>query len=293
MIYSQYNALISNKFAIWVNWKHEIMTIVFAFLAVLLLYLCTLLLHLRIKKGKLQWEENGFWTKSKGEMEKCRRRIMGLWIGRKKGKILVLWHGDCMHEARSIRAVFMRLWDSHPQSMSTACSASPDGCLHYSLAPCAWASLDYTVERIDTKVLHTLEREPAIVEPRSNLTPCILQRAVLSNLEGHEAWRNHFSIPTSLGLMLTVEAWCAHSSFFSRGILGESIFSNTPWCLQQWHVRRMLFAARRLFPFRSWISFKQQQKSSDPSSALNPSSAQTLNIDKWSQQSWYVWEDFS
>lgn len=227
MIYSQYNALISNKFAIWVNWKHEIMTIVFAFLAVLLLYLCTLLLHLRIKKGKLQWEENGFWTKSKGEMEKCRRRIMGLWIGRKKGKILVLWHGDCMHEARSIRAVFMRLWDSHPQSMSTACSASPDGCLHYSLAPCAWASLDYTVECIDTKVLHTLEREPAIVEPRSNLTPCILQRAVLSNLEGHEAWRNHFSIPTSLGLMLTVEAWCAHYYVSSLEVFLERASSVT------------------------------------------------------------------
>lgn len=133
----------------------------------------------------------------------------------------------------------------------SGCSASPHGCLHNCLAACAWAPLACTVACIGTWVLHTLEREPAIAEPHSNLTPCTVQRAVLSNLEGHKAWRVHFSIPASLGLMLTAEAWCAHGSFFPRGILGESFFSNTPWCPQQCHVRRMLFAAHRLSPFRS------------------------------------------
>lgn len=63
MIYFQYNALICNKFVIWINGKHEITAILFASLAVSLLYLCILLLHLHIKKGKLQWEEDSFWTK--------------------------------------------------------------------------------------------------------------------------------------------------------------------------------------------------------------------------------------
>lgn len=69
MIYFQYNTLICNKTVIWINGKHEITAIRFASLAVLLLYLCTLLLHLHIKKGELQWEEDSFQTK-RGKKEK-------------------------------------------------------------------------------------------------------------------------------------------------------------------------------------------------------------------------------
>lgn len=60
MIYFQYTVSISNKFAIWINWKHEIMTIVFASLAVLLLSFCTIILYLCAKKGKHRKQEDDF-----------------------------------------------------------------------------------------------------------------------------------------------------------------------------------------------------------------------------------------
>lgn len=58
MIYFQNNTLISNKFVLWINWKHKIMTIGFAFLGVLRLYLWIFVLYLYIKKGKYQKEES-------------------------------------------------------------------------------------------------------------------------------------------------------------------------------------------------------------------------------------------
>jgi len=57
------------------------MTIVFASLALFLLYLCTLLLYLHIKKGKLQQEEDDFRTKSSREMK---GEGKGLFIGQRK-----------------------------------------------------------------------------------------------------------------------------------------------------------------------------------------------------------------
>lgn len=86
MIYFQYTVSISNKFAIWINWKHEIMTIAFASLAVLLLSFCTIILYLCTKKGKHRKEEDDFRKKSSREMEKRKKRVEGLWIGKEKEK---------------------------------------------------------------------------------------------------------------------------------------------------------------------------------------------------------------
>lgn len=86
MIYLQYTPLISNKFVIWINWKHKIMTIAFAFLGVLLLYLCLSILYLNIKKGKYQKEEDYCERTLSREMEKWRKKVKVLLTGRQKEK---------------------------------------------------------------------------------------------------------------------------------------------------------------------------------------------------------------
>lgn len=262
MIYFQYTVLISNKFAIWINWKHEIMTIVFASLAVLLPHLCTIILYLRTKKGKLQKEEDDFRTKSSREMEKWRKRVKELWIGReRKGKILALWHGDCIHKARSTRAACTRFWNSSPQSMSTVCFA-----FHFSARlPCS-SQLDCPRTACGQEaqpapwhasppgtpsywLLHALERKPAITEPPC-ATSCDAQRIEPSSAGAVKA-REFVPAAQSvgilwacncLGLFIIVRAWCAEGSFFP--VLGEgmyglhfcffpylsNIFSSTCWC---------------------------------------------------------------
>lgn len=84
MIYFQYIVLISYTFAIWFNWKHEIIATVFASLVVLSLYLCMILFYLCIIKGKLQKEDGDFRTNSSREMKKWMKSVKGLWMGREK-----------------------------------------------------------------------------------------------------------------------------------------------------------------------------------------------------------------
>lgn len=86
MIYFQNNTLISNKFVLWINWKHKIMTIGFAFLGVLRLYLWIFVLYLYIKKGKYQKEESDCERHLSREMETLRKKVKVLLMGRQKKK---------------------------------------------------------------------------------------------------------------------------------------------------------------------------------------------------------------
>lgn len=245
MIYFQYIVLISYKFTISINWKHEIIAIVFASLVVLTLYLCMVSFYLCITKWKLQKEEGDFRKNSSSEMKKWRKSVKDLATGRERKdmkdiSVMTWWY---IHKARSIKATCRWFWNSSPQSMSETCSASflsffctaalqlaaglPALCAQAGSPACTTAC-EYTWHTELWSVACSGEGSSHNWAPMCNLALCTLHGAA-------GAMEARVFFPASqvvgilrtcnfLGLMLIIYAWCAEGSFFPRLTLGGKTY---------------------------------------------------------------------